>query len=95
VIVGMTDTAWPSGSVKLCATAAAVVGQRATAYHYCDANEGMRGDSLAREVRLVGDAIERQFKHPGQAFVITVPGNESKELAPGTLNAILNKAGLK
>jgi len=27
--------------------------------------------------------------------VITVPGNEGKELAPGTLNAILKKAGLK
>jgi predicted RNA binding protein YcfA (HicA-like mRNA interferase family) len=25
----------------------------------------------------------------------TVPGNEGKELAPGTLNAILKKAGLK
>ncbi len=30
-----------------------------------------------------------------RAFVVTVPGNEGKELAPGTLNAILKKAGLK
>ena len=37
----------------------------------------------------------RQFKHPGHALVITVPGHEGKELAPGTLNAILKKAGLK
>ena len=37
----------------------------------------------------------RHFKHPEKAFVITVPGNEGKELAPGTLNAILKKAGLK
>jgi predicted RNA binding protein YcfA (HicA-like mRNA interferase family) len=29
------------------------------------------------------------------AFVITAPGNEGKELAPGTLNVILKKAGLK
>ena len=30
-----------------------------------------------------------------QRYVITVPGNEGKELAPGTLNAILKKAGFK
>lgn len=35
------------------------------------------------------------FKHPNQPNVITVPGNEGKELAPGTLNAMLKKAGLK
>ncbi|MBK5291678.1 MAG: type II toxin-antitoxin system HicA family toxin [Acidobacteriia bacterium] len=32
---------------------------------------------------------------PDQPYVITVPGNEGKELAPGTLNVILKKAGLK
>jgi predicted RNA binding protein YcfA (HicA-like mRNA interferase family) len=37
----------------------------------------------------------RHFKHPDQRSVITVPGNEGKELASGTLNAILKKAGLK
>jgi predicted RNA binding protein YcfA (HicA-like mRNA interferase family) len=37
----------------------------------------------------------RNFKHPNRAFVITVPGNDGKELAAGTLNAILKKAGLK
>jgi len=37
----------------------------------------------------------RQFKHPVNANVITVPGSEGKELAPGTLNNILKKAGLK
>ena len=44
------------------------------------------------------DAIARKpshFKHPDEAFVITVPGNDAKELAPGTLNVILKKAGLK
>jgi predicted RNA binding protein YcfA (HicA-like mRNA interferase family) len=37
----------------------------------------------------------RHFKHPDAAFVITVPGNDGKELAPGTLNVMLKKAGLK
>jgi predicted RNA binding protein YcfA (HicA-like mRNA interferase family) len=37
----------------------------------------------------------RHFKHPDEAFVITVPGNDGKELAPATLNVILKKAGLK
>jgi len=37
----------------------------------------------------------RQFKHPNLPSVVTVPGNDGKELAPGTLNAILKKAGLK
>jgi predicted RNA binding protein YcfA (HicA-like mRNA interferase family) len=45
------------------------------------------------EMRMKGS--HRHFKHPAQPFVITVPGDESKELAPGTLNAILKKAGLK
>jgi len=37
----------------------------------------------------------RHFKHPDKPSVITVPGNDGKELAVGTLNAILKKAGLK
>ncbi len=37
----------------------------------------------------------RQFKHPKQPALITVPGSEGKELAPGTLNDIPKKAGLK
>jgi predicted RNA binding protein YcfA (HicA-like mRNA interferase family) len=37
----------------------------------------------------------RHFKHPEQSSVIEAPGNEGKELAPGTLNDILKKAGLK
>jgi predicted RNA binding protein YcfA (HicA-like mRNA interferase family) len=45
------------------------------------------------EMRTRGS--HRHFRHPGQAMVVTVPGNEGKELAPGTLNAILKKAGLK
>jgi predicted RNA binding protein YcfA (HicA-like mRNA interferase family) len=45
------------------------------------------------EMRSKGS--HRHFKHPDRALVITVPGNEGKELAPGTLNGILKKAGLK
>jgi len=37
----------------------------------------------------------RHFKHPDQPLIVTVPGNDGKELAPGTLNAILKQAGLK
>jgi predicted RNA binding protein YcfA (HicA-like mRNA interferase family) len=37
----------------------------------------------------------RHFKPPNQAMVITVPGNEGKEVAPGTLNATLTEAALK
>ena len=44
------------------------------------------------ETYLLG---ELRFKHPDEAFVITVPGSDGKELAPGTLNVILKKAGLK
>ena len=46
-----------------------------------------------KEMRSKGS--HRQFKHPNQLYVITVPGNAGKELAAGTLNAILKKAGLK
>ncbi len=46
-----------------------------------------------KEMRAKGS--HRHFKHPTQPWLITVPGNQGKELAPGTLNAILKKAGLK
>jgi predicted RNA binding protein YcfA (HicA-like mRNA interferase family) len=45
------------------------------------------------EMRSKGS--HRHFKHPERPFVITVPGNDGRELAPGTLNDILKKAGLK
>ncbi len=45
------------------------------------------------EVRSKGS--HRHFKHPGRQFIITVPGNEGKELAPGTLSATLKEAELK
>lgn len=45
------------------------------------------------EMRSKGS--HRHFKHPNRASLVTVPGNDGKELAPGTLNAILKKAGLK
>lgn len=37
----------------------------------------------------------RQFKHPSKAGRVTVPGKPSDDLAPGTLNSILKRAGLK
>lgn len=43
---------------------------------------------------LIYDATEGA-RGDSLALVITVPGNEGTELAPGTLNAILKKAGLK
>jgi predicted RNA binding protein YcfA (HicA-like mRNA interferase family) len=46
-----------------------------------------------QEMRSKGS--HRHFKHPEQPLLVTVAGNEGKELAPGTLNAILKKAGLK
>jgi predicted RNA binding protein YcfA (HicA-like mRNA interferase family) len=46
-----------------------------------------------REVREKGS--HRQFTHPRLPDVVTVPGKDGIELAPGTLNAILKKAGLK
>jgi predicted RNA binding protein YcfA (HicA-like mRNA interferase family) len=46
-------------------------------------------------VEMRSKGSHRHFKHPSKPFVITVPGNDGKELAPGTLNAILKKAGLK
>ncbi|MFM2123570.1 MAG: hypothetical protein RL328_21 [Acidobacteriota bacterium] len=45
------------------------------------------------EMRTKGS--HRHFRHPERPELVTVPGNEGKELAPGTLNAILKKAGLK
>ena len=46
-------------------------------------------------VEMRSKGSHRPFKHPKEAAVITVPGNQGKELATGTLNAILKKAGLK
>jgi predicted RNA binding protein YcfA (HicA-like mRNA interferase family) len=46
-------------------------------------------------VEMRSKGSHRHFKHPNQASVITVPGSDGKELAPGTLNVILKKAGLK
>jgi predicted RNA binding protein YcfA (HicA-like mRNA interferase family) len=45
------------------------------------------------EMRMKGS--HRHFRHPVTPLLVTVPGNDGKELAPGTLNDILKKAGLK
>lgn len=46
-----------------------------------------------RKMRSRGS--HKNFKHPDHPLVITVPGSPGKELAPGTLDGILKKAGLK
>ena len=46
-------------------------------------------------VEMQSRGSHRHFKHPDHPLVVTVPGSEGKDLAPGTLNAILKKAGLK
>ncbi len=46
-------------------------------------------------VEMRSRGSHRHFKHPSRPMVITFPGREGQELAPGTLNAILKKAGLK
>ncbi len=45
------------------------------------------------QVRMRGS--HRQFKHPAKRELITVPGRLGDDLAIGTLNSILKKAGLK
>jgi predicted RNA binding protein YcfA (HicA-like mRNA interferase family) len=42
------------------------------------------------EIRARGS--HRNFKHPNSPYVITVPGTDGKEVAPGTLKDILRKA---
>jgi predicted RNA binding protein YcfA (HicA-like mRNA interferase family) len=37
----------------------------------------------------------RQLKHPSKRGLVTVAGQSSDELAPGTPNSILKQAGLK
>jgi predicted RNA binding protein YcfA (HicA-like mRNA interferase family) len=37
----------------------------------------------------------RQYKHPAKSGVVTVPGKPGDDLAVGTLNSVLKRAGLK
>ena len=37
----------------------------------------------------------RQFKHAAKLGRVTIPGNPSDDLAPGTLNSIFKQSGLK
>ena len=37
----------------------------------------------------------RQFKHPTKSGRVTVAGKPKDDVAPGTLNSILKRAGLK
>ncbi|MEW4570449.1 type II toxin-antitoxin system HicA family toxin [Tautonia sp. JC769] len=44
---------------------------------------------------IVTRGAHRQFKHPTKPGRITVSGKPGDELPPGTLNSILEQAGLK
>ena len=44
-------------------------------------------------VRIRGS--HQQYKHPTKPGLVTLPGKRGEDLAPGTLNSILNQAGLK
>jgi predicted RNA binding protein YcfA (HicA-like mRNA interferase family) len=46
-------------------------------------------------VEMRSKGSHRNFRHPARPQVITVPGNDGKELPPGTLHGILRKAGLR
>jgi predicted RNA binding protein YcfA (HicA-like mRNA interferase family) len=37
----------------------------------------------------------KQYKHPTKPGLVTIPGKQGDDLAPGTLNSILKQAGLK
>jgi len=37
----------------------------------------------------------KQYKHSLKKGLVTIPGNLSDDLAPGTFNSILKQAGLK
>jgi predicted RNA binding protein YcfA (HicA-like mRNA interferase family) len=37
----------------------------------------------------------RQYKHPIKSGRVTIAGHKNDDLAPGTLNSILEQAGLK
>ena len=52
----------------------------------------LRRDGWVR-VRFKGG--HRQFKHPVKLGRVTISGNASHELPPGTLNSVLKQAGLK
>ncbi|HEX7345124.1 MAG TPA: type II toxin-antitoxin system HicA family toxin [bacterium] len=45
--------------------------------------------------RVAAKGGHRQFKHPVERGRITIAGQLSHELAPGTLNSILKQAQLK
>ncbi len=44
---------------------------------------------------VVTRGSRRQYKHPGKAGRVTVPGKPTDDLAPGTLNSIMIQARLK
>ena len=64
----------------------------------CGNDDGSRSDP-ANRIRRVGlvrtKGSHRQFHHPVKPGTVTISGNPSKTVPPGTLNSILKQAGLK
>jgi hypothetical protein len=44
---------------------------------------------------IVQSTDHDKLKHPTKAGLVTISGNPSDDLAPGTLNSVLKQAGLK
>jgi len=67
----------------------------------CEAVEEMKVGDLIKMLQEDGwfhvrtRGSHRQFYHSTKTGVVTVAGRTSKDLPPGTLNAILKQAGLK
>jgi predicted RNA binding protein YcfA (HicA-like mRNA interferase family) len=45
------------------------------------------------QIRSRGD--HRQYKHPTKSGLVTISGNQGRDMPPGTLNSVLKQSGLK
>ncbi len=46
-------------------------------------------------VQVEAHGSHRQYRHPVKKGRVTIAGQPSKEMPPGTLNSVLKQAGLK
>jgi len=66
-----------------------------------EAGSAMKVGEIIRRIEEDGWSLvatrgsHRQYKHPSKPGRVTVAGKLSDDLAPGTLNSILEQAGLK
>jgi len=47
------------------------------------------------QVKASSGTSHRQYKHPKKSGRVTISGEPSDDLSPGTFNSILKQAGLK